>query len=73
MGDNMARDWRKMDNDIFEDWNTFKTESRKEFMQVKYDLSVNIKKNSVLLERRAYLQSLCEWIDEEENKLAIGK
>ena len=61
-----------MDNEVFEDWNTFKTEARKEFIQCKRDLEYNVKQNMVLLERRAYLQSLCEWIDEEEKKLASG-
>ena len=62
-----------MDNEVFEDWNTFKTEARKEFIQVKRDLEYNVNQNFVLLERRSYLQSLCEWIDEEEKKLALGK
>jgi hypothetical protein len=62
-----------MENEIFEDWSTFKTGARKEFIQAKRDLEYNVKQNFVLLERRAYLQSLCEWIDEEDKKLAIGK
>lgn len=62
-----------MDNEVFENWETFRSEARKEFIQVKRDLEYNLKQNFVLLERRAFLASLCEWIDEEEKKLAVGK
>ncbi len=61
-----------MDNEVFENWETFRSEARKEFIQCKRDLEYNVKQNFVLLERRSYLQSLCDWIDEEDKKLACG-